>query len=236
VSEEIKLQRNYWNRESESFDRIYSGGKSKLSLILDKYFRQDMFERFAFTLHHSEPAAGKTFLDVGCGTGLYSVELAKKGAQRVLGIDIAENMLDRCRQLAAKEHVEQVCRFAHTDLLELEASERFNVTIGIGLFDYISDALPVLRKMREVSTDKVIVSFPRFWTWRAPVRKLRLALRGCPVYFFTRRRIAALLKEAGFARHTVKRVGKLHCVVAYPEAELKKPLTTENTERHPDDL
>jgi len=216
VSEELKLQRNYWNREAEAFDKIYSGGKSKLSLLLDKLFRQDMFERFTFTLQNSEPAAGKSFLDVGCGTGLYSIELAKKGARKVLGIDIAENMIERCRQLAATEQMHNICEFAHIDLLEYQPDEKFNVTIGIGLFDYISDPLPVLKKMRELSTDKVIVSFPRFWTWRAPVRKLRLGLRGCPVYFFTRRRLAALLKEAGFERHTVARVGKLHCIVAYP--------------------
>ena len=49
------------------------------------------------------------------------------------------------------------------------------------------------------------------------MRKARLTLRGCPVFFYTRARIDALMKEAGFARHEVTRVGKLHCVVSYCE-------------------
>ena len=42
--------------------------------------------------------------------------------------------------------------------------------------------------MRELSKDKAILAFPRFWTWRAPVRKVRLNARGCDVYFYTRER------------------------------------------------
>jgi hypothetical protein len=71
--------------------------------------------------------------------------------------------------------------------------------------------------MREVSKDKAIMAFPRFWTWRAPVRKVRLNARGCDVYFYTRAKIKELMDQAGFKRHEVYRVGKLHCVVAYPE-------------------
>jgi hypothetical protein len=69
--------------------------------------------------------------------------------------------------------------------------------------------------MREVSADKAILAFPRFWTWRAPIRKLRLMLRGCPVYFYTRAKVNRLCKEAGFGRVEITRVGKLHCVVAH---------------------
>ena len=215
MSSEIEVQRDYWNREISTFGSIYSKDKSKFSIWLDKVFRWDMFERFAFTIQNCEPIEGRTFLDVGCGTGIFSIELAKKGAAKAVGLDIAENMVEQSAQGAEDGGVADKCSFSHSDLLEWEPDAIFDVTFGIGLFDYIGDALPVLKKMREVSSDKAIVSFPRFWTWRAPVRKLRLSVRGCPVYFFTKRRIAELVKQAGFARHTVTKVGKLHCVVAY---------------------
>lgn len=215
MSSEIEVQRDYWNREISAFGSIYSKDKSRFSIWLDKVFRWDMFERFAFTIQNCEPIEGRAFLDVGCGTGVFSIELAKKGAAKVVGLDIAENMVGQSTQAAEDGGVADRCSFLHSDLLEWEPDATFDVTFGIGLFDYIGDALPVLKKMREVSTDKVIASFPRFWTWRAPVRKLRLSIRGCPVYFFTKRRIAELMKQAGFERHTVTKVGKLHCVVAY---------------------
>ena len=215
MNEEIVAQRNYWNNEADAFSRIYSHRKSKLSNMLDSVFRKDMYERYVFTIKHCEPIKDRTFLDVGCGNGLYSLELARKGARRVLGIDIAEVMVGLCKEASRKENLDGVCEFQQTDLLEFKGSEKFDVSFGIGLFDYISDPLPVLKKMREMSTDKVILAFPRLWTWRAPVRKARLNARGCDVYFYTRAQIKELMDQAGYKRHEVYRVGKLHCVIGY---------------------
>jgi 2-polyprenyl-3-methyl-5-hydroxy-6-metoxy-1,4-benzoquinol methylase len=183
--------------------------------MLDNVFRKDMYERYVFTIKHCEPIKDRTFLDVGCGNGLYSLELARKGARKVLGIDIAEVMIGLCKEASEKENLDQICQFEQTDLLAYDGKEKFDVSFGIGLFDYISDPLPVLTKMRELSKDKAIMAFPRFWTWRAPVRKVRLNARGCDVYFYTRAKIKELLDQAGFKRHEVYRVGKLHCVIAY---------------------
>jgi len=216
VNEEILAQRRYWNNEADAFQRIYTHRKSKFSNMLDNVFRKDMYERYIFTIKNCEPIKDRTFLDVGCGNGLYSLELARKGARRVLGIDIAEVMVGLCKQASEREHLDSICEFQQTDLLAYDGNEKFDVSFGIGLFDYINDPLPVLRKMRELSTDKVILAFPRFWTWRAPIRKARLNARGCDVFFYTRARIKELLDQAGFKRHEVHRVGKLHCVIAYP--------------------
>jgi 2-polyprenyl-3-methyl-5-hydroxy-6-metoxy-1,4-benzoquinol methylase len=175
-----------------------------------------MYERFAFTIENCEPAANRKFLDVGCGNGLYSLELARRGAAKVVGIDIAEVMIDLCKQSSVAQSLDDRCTFIQTDLLAYDAESEFDVSFGIGLFDYIRDPLPVIRKMRELSRDKVIMSFPRLWTWRAPIRKVRLSLKGCDVVFYSAARINKLMREAGFNRHTLTKVGKLYCVVAYP--------------------
>jgi 2-polyprenyl-3-methyl-5-hydroxy-6-metoxy-1,4-benzoquinol methylase len=216
VNEEIVAQRQYWNNEADAFQRIYTHRKSKLSNMLDSVFRKDMYERFVFTIKHCEPIKDRTFLDVGCGNGLYSLDLARKGARKVLGLDIAEVMIGLCKDASKREQLDDRCFFEQTDLLAYEGRTKFDVSFGIGLFDYISDPLPVLTKMRELSTDKVILAFPRYWTWRAPVRKVRLNARGCDVFFYTRSRIKELMDQAGFKRHEVHKVGKLHCVIAYP--------------------
>jgi len=215
VNEELTTQRNYWNAEADAFESIYTHRKSALSNALDRVFRKDMYDRFVFTIENCEPVRGRTFLDVGCGNGLYSVELGKRGAAQVTGLDISEVMVGRCRASAEREGLADRLAFHHTDLLAYEPGEKFDVSFGIGLFDYVSDPLPVLRKMREVTRDKSIAAFPRLWTWRAPVRKARLTMRGCPVYFYTRQRLDQLMREAGFARWEVTRVGKLHCVVSH---------------------
>jgi cyclopropane fatty-acyl-phospholipid synthase-like methyltransferase len=215
MKNELEIQRNFWNSEADAFERIYSHEKSKLSTTLDKIFRKDMYERYVFTIKNCEPVEGRTFLDVGCGNGMYSIELGKKGASRVVGIDISPVMLGRCEESARKEGLEDRVTFLQTDLLEYKPDSNFDVSFGIGLFDYISDSLPVLKRMREVSKDKAIMAFPRLMTWRAPVRKVRLTMKGCPVYFYSKSKINQLMKDAGFARWEITRVGKLHCVVAH---------------------
>lgn len=216
MNEELLAQRKYWNNEADAFQRIYTHRKSKLSNVLDSVFRKDMYDRFVFTIKNCEPIADRTFLDVGCGNGMYSFELARKGARRVLGLDISEVMIGLCKAASEEQNLSDRTEFVQTDLLAYSGNERFDVSFGIGLFDYISDPLPVLKKMRELSTDKAILAFPRFWTWRAPVRKLRLNARGCDVFFYTKSQLDKLLRDAGFQRHEVHKVGKLHCVVAYP--------------------
>lgn len=215
MNNEIQAQRNFWNSEADAFQRIYTHRKSKFSNVLDQVFRKDMYERFTFTIANCEPIEGRSFLDVGCGNALYSLELARKGAARVLGIDISEVMIGLCRQASDDENLSDRCSFLQTDLLDYTPESKFDVSFGIGLFDYISNPLPVLKKMREVSSDKVIGSFPRLWTWRAPVRKARLAAKGCDCFFYSKPRLEKLLKDAGFSRWRIETVGKLYCVVAY---------------------
>ena len=216
MNNEIQAQRTYWNSEADAFQKIYTHRKSRFANTLDQVFRKDMYERYEFTIANCEPIADRKFLDVGCGNGLYSLELARRGARKVVGIDIAEVMVDLCKRSSVAQNLDDRCTFIQTDLLEYNGPDTdFDVSFGIGLFDYIRNPLPVLKKMRELSRDKAIMSFPRFWTWRAPVRKVRLTMRGCDVVFYSAARIDQLMRDAGFSRHTLTKVGKLYCVVGY---------------------
>lgn len=215
MNKELSLQKTYWDGTVDDFDSIYSHRKPALANWLDHVFRKDMFQRFAFTLARCEPVEGRTFLDVGCGTGRYAIELAKRNCRKVTGIDISDAMVQRCVRSAEAAGVSGRTEFLRSDLLAFAEKTVYDVCIGIGLFDYISDALPVLVKMREHSADRAIVSFPRLWTWRAPVRKLRLKMKNCDVFFYTKKEIEGLIHQAGFSRSIVEKVGKLFCVVAF---------------------
>lgn len=215
MSQQLDNQRKYWDHNVGDFDSIYSHGKSKFQNWLDATFRWDMYARFDYTMEHAAPIQGRTVLDVGCGTGRYAFEFLRRGARHVVGIDIAERMLEVCRQRAHDEGVSDRCAFIHSDLAAYQPASKFDVCIGIGLFDYIPDALPVLTRMRECVMHCAIVSLPRLWTWRAPVRKVRLAFKGCDVYFYTPKQIETLLNQAGFKRFELEEVGQLYCVTAF---------------------
>ncbi|MFE5735768.1 class I SAM-dependent methyltransferase [Streptomyces celluloflavus] len=47
--------------------------------------------------------SGEQVLDIGCGTGLYSREMKRRGAARVVGFDISEGMLTVARQAEAAQ-------------------------------------------------------------------------------------------------------------------------------------
>lgn len=216
TGQNIAKQRAYWNRVAKEFDAIYTGKKSKVSRWLDRTFRADMFERLDYTLLQAAPIQGRTFLDVGCGSGHYCLALAQKGAQRVIGIDFAPNMIQCAECLAAEAGMSQVCEFRVQTIEDIPESEVFDVVVGIGLLDYIPNPEDLLRCLHQHARDKVIVSFPRSNTWRAPVRKMRLMRRGCDVYFYRESKVRRLIEESGGRLIDFRVIGKLFCTTSQP--------------------
>ena len=84
--------KNYFDHAAQEFDAVYDG-KGPFGQWLDRNFRRDMYERYRLTFETCGNITGKSVLDVGCGSGRYSIEFAKRGAVSVVGIDFAPNML-----------------------------------------------------------------------------------------------------------------------------------------------
>lgn len=214
MSDELKKQKTYWNREFENFDAIYSHNKGLFGNVMDKLVRWDMYKRFEFTIGNSEPIKDWSFLDVGCGTGRYSLEYARRGARFVLGLDISENMIETCKKRATEMGLSDCTNFVVTDLMDYKPDREFNVCIGIGLFDYIKKPEPVIQKMRACVRNRIIVSFPTVWTWKAPVRKIKLGVGQCDVFFYTRNQVRSIIEGSGFRDYVIEKIGQLYCVVA----------------------
>ena len=212
MNKDLKRQNDYWDKEVAAFDAIYSHDKGFLGNLADRSLRWDMYKRFEYTMANSEPIEGRTFLDVGCGTGRYSLEYARRKARLVVGLDISTEMVKTCALRARSLGFADCTRFIHGHLLAFEPNEPFDVTIGIGLFDYIKDPLPVVRRMAQISSDRIIISFPTVWTWKAPVRKVRLGMGDCDVFCYTKAQVALLMTEAGFNRFDIEKIGQLYCV------------------------
>ncbi len=207
-------QGEYWSREAENFDAIYSHKKNKLSVILDKVFRKAMYDRFTFSMEQSEPITKKTFLDFGCGTGLFSLELARRGAIRVTGIDVAPRMIEICKYRAKEQGLQHNTNFILSNILQFAPKERFDIGICMGVLDYIKAPLPELSRMKELTKEKVMLSFPVLWNWRTLPRLIRLRLKRCPVYFYTKKQIRKLMQAAGFSKVVYRKMGPMYFVTA----------------------
>jgi len=65
-----------------------------------------------------EEVAGRSVLDAGCGTGIFSIIFANQGAGRVTGIDISEGSLGTARSLKEKFGLD-TADFMKQDMLDL---------------------------------------------------------------------------------------------------------------------
>jgi predicted RNA methylase len=160
--------------------------------------------------------------DIGCGSGRFVAELARRGARRVVGVDIAPEMLRLASQHVAASGVAARCQFALADVEHWRTEERFDLVIAIGFWDYIEDPRSRLAKIRRLSESRFLSAWPRAETWRAPVRKARLSALGCPVYFYRRDAVCHLIEGAGFTISSISEIGQLYCVDARLSASSRR--------------
>jgi demethylmenaquinone methyltransferase/2-methoxy-6-polyprenyl-1,4-benzoquinol methylase len=130
------------------FDRVagrYDTLNSVMSAGLHHGWRQQAAEKTGLV-------AGDSALDLCCGTGDFTLELAQQVTPggNVVGCDFSEPMLDLAREKAAAKLVEGV-RFEWADALQLPYdSERFDaVTVGFGVRN-LADLDRGLREMARV--------------------------------------------------------------------------------------
>lgn len=188
--------KRYFDQAADEFDAIYHG-KGQFCQWIDRHFRWDMYERHRLTFEKCGDVKGKAVLDVGCGSGRYSIEFAKRGAANVVGIDFAPNMVALARQHAKEYGVQDCCEFIIGDFMELEFKKNFDICIAIGVFDYVAEPRPFLAKMRALTNRWLIASFPSKSLIRTPIRKVRYWFKRCPVYFYDHGNIRSFLSGLG---------------------------------------
>ena len=104
------------------------------------------WRRFA----HALPAdlRGRTVLDIGCNGGFYAIEMKRRGAARVLGVDTDETYLRQAR--FAAEVVGADIEFAQLSVYDVAVlAERFDVVLFLGVLYHLRHPLLALDLIRE---------------------------------------------------------------------------------------
>lgn len=99
----------------------------------------------------------KVVIDFGCGTGAEAIEMAKRGAGKVIGVDIQERFLQLARQRLSGEKLN--CEFTTS------ASEPADVVVSVDCFEHFGDPAAALVAMRRMlkPTGRVLISFGPTW-------------------------------------------------------------------------
>lgn len=169
-----------------------------------------------FLLAHVEP--GQRVLDLGCGEGVFAAALAAAGA-RPIAVDVADEPLRRLR--ARFPQVEDVRRAQAGEALPLDDGEVDAAWAG-EVLEHVHDVGALATELRRVVKPggTLLVTTPDH-----PRRLLvKFALRprafeehvwpyADHLRFFTRRTLAMVLENAGFADVAIRRrSGHLHAV------------------------
>lgn len=89
-----------------------------------------------------------SFLDIGCNSGYFSLELAARGAGRVDGIDLRPENIEQARFLAAHYGLDNVS-FEVVDVDAMSGDRRWDVVLNLGVLYHVVDPLQLLRRTYE---------------------------------------------------------------------------------------
>jgi len=91
---------------------------------------------------------GKSVLDIGCNGGFYSIEMKKRGAERVLGIDFDDDYLAQARFAAQVTGLD--IEFQKLSVYDVGAlRERFDVVLFMGVLYHLRHPLLALDLIHE---------------------------------------------------------------------------------------
>lgn len=127
-----------FDKEAKEYDNWY---KSKLGEFVDKVETDS-----AFSLY--KPTPGMKILDVGCGTGNFSIKLAEMGC-KVIGIDKSGEMLSQAKEKAKKKGLD--IEFHIMDIYDINfPDESFDGVFSMAAFEFIKESKKAYNEMHRV--------------------------------------------------------------------------------------
>ena len=126
------------------------GMEGSVARWYEKTTRKDMpeYQRLAAQIDEMLPAGGD-ILEVAPGPGFLSIELAKRGRQRVTGLDISKSFIDIARKNAIEARAEVDFRQGNASQMPFAAST-FDFVVCRAAFKNFSEPVGAIAEMQRV--------------------------------------------------------------------------------------
>jgi hypothetical protein len=111
-------------------------------------------------------------------------------------VDVAAALIDLANDHARRAGVADRCEFRAGLFPDAVPEGTFDASSAMGFFDYVSEPVPIISRMREMTRSTMIMSFPKAGEWRAPIRRLRFLVSGCPLFLYSEAKVRRILAEA----------------------------------------
>ncbi len=184
---EVKI---FFTSYSDTFDNIYeTKNHTLIEKTINKLFRKDMKTRFDIAISNLSNKTFNSILDIGCGSGRYSLELLKL-KKKVTGIDFSDSMIKIAEKYCAE--YKSNSNFIVDDYLKYNFKEKFDAAILIGFMDYIQKPEFLMKKLSTDINHLCVFSFPKKYHYLSPQRIIRYMLRNCPLYLYEKKDVIRL--------------------------------------------
>ncbi len=109
---------------------------------------QEYWRRFG----RAPEVEGKAVLDLGCGHGAMSFDLARKGAARVHGVDMNGELIEFAHRAQEQRFPDTAGKvtFGTTEVAALEPDAQFDLVVSKDTFEHISDVEAVCRDLHRL--------------------------------------------------------------------------------------
>ena len=140
ASFDVSAARDAWDRAADAYEAGQASGRD--------YYRHEFFGPVQVEM--CGDVGGMRLLDVGCGSGYFSREMARRGA-RVVGVDISPRMIGHARrhEAASPLGVEYVVEDAAEVARRFDAGS-FDMVVSCMALQDMPDIPAVLRAVHEV--------------------------------------------------------------------------------------
>jgi 2-polyprenyl-6-hydroxyphenyl methylase/3-demethylubiquinone-9 3-methyltransferase len=168
----------FFHDNAQMFDGLYQGQPEFHERV--RLWNQ-LIDRYALP--------GGTFLDLGCGSGIFTFYLAQKG-NRVIGVDGAADMIALCETRRKERGLENV-RFVQGRLPAVDEKDlgKADLLISSSVVEYVDDLDATLALFARLLNPSgvLLVSMPNRTSLSRIQQRLKYRLTGAPeVYKFIR--------------------------------------------------
>ena len=148
MTDDYRENRRLWNEWSDAFQALWNADTDE-SGVPPAPTPFDPDGRAATGSAFPPPVAGAAVVELGCGGGQGSVGTARAGADRVVGVDIAEAQLRHARRL--RDHYGVDARFLQGDVTDVPlAADAFDAAFSEAAFQLVADLDAAVREARRV--------------------------------------------------------------------------------------
>ena len=157
---------------------------------------------------------GMTVLDAGCGSGIFSIYLAKKECI-VLGIDGSDKMIELCKHYQRINNLKISFLQAVLPLESTENIDKKDVILCSSVLEYIADFEPVIKQFKKLLNPEglLIISMPNKDSWYRKIEKYIFQITNKPSYY---QYIQHILTEKEFSNRLKIHGFELQEITYYP--------------------